>query len=395
MTDETLSPDVAVIGGVATALSILRRGRTVVLTEPTAWLGGQLTSQGVPPDEHVWVEQFGVTRTYRALRDGIRAYYRAHYPLSAAARADAHLNPGLGHVSRLCHEPRAAVAVIDQLLAPYRSSGRLTVLHHVRPHGVDVTGDAVDAVVVRDELGRETRIEAPMVLDATETGDLLPLSGAESRAQTGEPQAAEHADPLNMQAVTVPADDASSDRTCGRSGASPPGRRRRTGSSRPTSCWPTGRCWTTSAVRSSRPRTRRRTSPRPGPSASPTSTGCRRRPRDPTADRAGRGCACVATSSAPATGSRWLPRSASRVASAPCGRSSNRTSPSTPAGRPSRPGSRTAWAWACTASISTVGCLERGSRPQEVASSTAATRELRATLAGLGVELHWPRVLAY
>lgn len=208
----TLRPDVAVVGGglggVAAALSVLRLGRTVVLTEPTAWLGGQLTSQGVPPDEHVWVEQFGVTRTYRALRDGIRAYYRDHYPLTAAARADPYLNPGLGHVSRLCHEPRVAVAVIEQLLAPYRSSGRLTVLHHVRPHGVDVDGDTVRAVVVRDEVGRETRLEAPMVLDATETGDLLPLAGAEyvtgaeSRSQTGEPHAAETADPLNMQAVT-------------------------------------------------------------------------------------------------------------------------------------------------------------------------------------------------
>ncbi|RIQ20395.1 FAD-dependent oxidoreductase [Jiangella rhizosphaerae] len=207
-----MRPDVAIIGGglggVAAALSVLRLGRTVVLTEPTAWLGGQLTAQGVPPDEHLWVEQFGVTRTYRALRDGIRAYYRAHYPLSAAARADGRLNPGRGNVSRLCHEPRVAVAVIEQLLAPYRSSGRLTVLHHVEPSGVDVAGDTVRAVVVRDDAGDETRIEAPIVLDATETGDLLPLAGAEyvtgseSHADTGEPHAPAVADPLNMQAVT-------------------------------------------------------------------------------------------------------------------------------------------------------------------------------------------------
>ena len=36
--------------------------RSVVLTEEYDWLGGQLTSQAVPPDEHSWVEQFGVTR---------------------------------------------------------------------------------------------------------------------------------------------------------------------------------------------------------------------------------------------------------------------------------------------------------------------------------------------
>ena len=40
------------------------------------WLGGQLTVQGVPPDEHPWIEQFGCTASYRAFREGVRAYYR-------------------------------------------------------------------------------------------------------------------------------------------------------------------------------------------------------------------------------------------------------------------------------------------------------------------------------
>ena len=82
------------LGGVAAALAALRSGRSVVLTEEFDWLGGQLTSQAVPPDEHTWVEQFGVTASYRALRDGIREYYRRYYPLSAASRATAQLNPG-------------------------------------------------------------------------------------------------------------------------------------------------------------------------------------------------------------------------------------------------------------------------------------------------------------
>src|SRR6478752_2703820 len=89
------------LGGVAAALAALRAGRTVVLSEQYDWLGGQLTSQAVPPDEHSWVERFGVTASYRALREGIRDYYRAHYPLIPAARAWRELNPGGGHVSRL------------------------------------------------------------------------------------------------------------------------------------------------------------------------------------------------------------------------------------------------------------------------------------------------------
>ena len=80
----------------------------------------------MPPDEHTWVEQFGVTASYRALRDGIRDYYRDHYPLTERGPAPGReLNPGAGRVSRLCHEPRVAVAVIEAMLAPYRGSGRL------------------------------------------------------------------------------------------------------------------------------------------------------------------------------------------------------------------------------------------------------------------------------
>ena len=94
------------LGGVAAALGALEAGRTVVMSEEYDWIGGQLTSQAVPPDEHSWVEQFGVTRRYRALRNGIRRYYRDHYPLTAASRAWDELNPGAGWVSRLCAEPQ-------------------------------------------------------------------------------------------------------------------------------------------------------------------------------------------------------------------------------------------------------------------------------------------------
>ena len=62
------------LGGVAAALGALRAGRSVIMSEEYDWIGGQLTSQAVPPDEHTWVEQFGVTRSYRRLRNGIRQY---------------------------------------------------------------------------------------------------------------------------------------------------------------------------------------------------------------------------------------------------------------------------------------------------------------------------------
>ncbi|WP_198664366.1 FAD-dependent oxidoreductase [Jiangella endophytica] len=207
-----LQADVAVIGGglggVSAALAALRAGRRVVITEPTGWLGGQLTSQLVPTDEHLYIETDGANRSYREFRDALRAYYRAHYPLTEAARADPRLNPGHAWVSPVSVDPRVAVAVIDDLLQPYRSSDRLVVLMRTEPIEVGTDGDHVTGVRVRSASGVLTDITASYYLDATELGDLLPLggvehvSGRESRETTGEPGAWPTADPTDMQGVS-------------------------------------------------------------------------------------------------------------------------------------------------------------------------------------------------
>lgn len=195
-------------GGCAAALAAARAGLRVILTEETDWVGGQLTQQAVPPDEHPWIEMFGATRSYRRFRDGVRSYYRAHYPLTAAARAAAYFNPGNGGVSKLCHEPRVARAVLHELLAPYLSSRRVLLLLHHRPVAADVDGDRVKTVTVRATGGRETVLHAPYFLDATELGDLLPLTrteyvtGFESQKETSEPHAPAEAQPHNHQAFT-------------------------------------------------------------------------------------------------------------------------------------------------------------------------------------------------
>jgi hypothetical protein len=197
------------VGGCAAALAACRAGLRVILTEATDWIGGQLTSQAVPPDEHPWIESFGCTRAYRQFRTGVRDYYRDHFPLTARARRDLLLNPGNGGVSRLCHEPRVALAVLEQMLAAHVSTGRLRILLEHEPIAADTGGDRVRAVTVRDRsTDRRTVLTAPYFVDATELGDLLPLTrtefviGAEARRDTGEPRAPEAADPLDQQAVT-------------------------------------------------------------------------------------------------------------------------------------------------------------------------------------------------
>jgi len=209
-----LECDVAIIGagvgGCAAALGALRNGMRVVLTEETDWIGGQLTSQAVPPDEHPYIESFGCTQAYREYRNAVREFYRHNYPLTETARRSRFLNPGNAWVSRLAHEPRVSLAVLENLLAPYASGGRLIVLHRHIPIAADTAGDSVRAVTVKNsETGQTRTIHASYFLDATEQGDLLPLAhvehvtGCESRRQTGELHAPEEARPDDIQSFTV------------------------------------------------------------------------------------------------------------------------------------------------------------------------------------------------
>ncbi|ANH83931.1 FAD-dependent oxidoreductase [Niabella ginsenosidivorans] len=198
------------MGGCAAALATLRNGLSVVLTEETHWIGGQLTQQGVScPDEHPWIESFGATKSYLELRARIRAFYTGFYPLSAQAKAARFFNPGNGSVSKLCHEPRVALTVLNSFLLPYLHAGKLELLLRTKVVAADSSGDFVHYMKCRNlDTGQEQVLKAAYFIDATELGDLLPLagveyvSGAESKSQTKELHAAEVADPKNNQAFT-------------------------------------------------------------------------------------------------------------------------------------------------------------------------------------------------
>lgn len=205
-----LSADVIIcgggLGGCAAALAALRNHLNVILTEETDWIGGQLTQQGVPPDEHEWIETTGCTKLYRDFRNSVRQYYRRNYSLTESAMADRFFDPGNGAVSKLCHEPRVAVEVLTEMIAPYLNSGKLIILKNSKITSADYSGDKVRSVTATNQLsGDSTILSAPYFIDATELGDLLPLTGtefvtgSESQKDTRELHAPEKADPGNIQ----------------------------------------------------------------------------------------------------------------------------------------------------------------------------------------------------
>ncbi len=213
--NQNLRADIAIIGGgmggVAAALGACRAGaKKVVMTEESIWIGGQMTSQLVPPDEHQFIEGGGSTGSYQQLRNDIRKVYRTRTdkPLTAEGKKIANLNPGNGWVSRICCEPKVALDVMEEMLKPFVASGQLVILRQTKALSADTNGDNVEAVTVESVDGKKTVIEADYFLDATEEGDLLPLTktefvtGSESQQETTEPNAADKPRPGNIQSFT-------------------------------------------------------------------------------------------------------------------------------------------------------------------------------------------------
>src|SRR6185503_71516 len=132
------------------------------------------------------------------------------FPLTQEALADPLLNPGGGYVSRLCFEPGVGYEVLMNMMAPDLDSGRLRILTGWKAASVEMRGDRASSVTLKRTTDNESCvIHADFILDATELGDLLPLtgteyvSGAESQAETGEPHArAGAADPEDVQSLT-------------------------------------------------------------------------------------------------------------------------------------------------------------------------------------------------
>ena len=188
------------MGGVAAAWAAVRRGHSVCLLEETDWLGGQMTSQGVAAlDEHEHIEAFGGTRSYYELCNAIRSHYQK---LADGETAKELLNPGNCWVSRLAFEPIVAVNAINKLLSLWVESGQLKVFLRTKVAAAETDGDRVVCVKAANlDDGSMLRFFFQYILDATELGDLLPLTGteyvvgAESARQTGEP----HAQPLELK----------------------------------------------------------------------------------------------------------------------------------------------------------------------------------------------------
>lgn len=230
-TGEQVNCNVIVLGGTTaafaaavTAADTLKPGEVVCLTEPTDWLGGQLTSSGVPAVDfaHHEVEMPGLGKV--KLSDASRdlasmpkffADWMAKLGPESGRRVS-FPSPPVCWVSVRCFPPTPVLQQIEALISPYISTGRLKVFKNTVIKSIRTSGRRIDSVTIiqhiangtpperlsaqiRDwysttsssafnkkvfRLGAPTRSSEsgnpyfPVVIDATEWGEGLVLSGA-------------------------------------------------------------------------------------------------------------------------------------------------------------------------------------------------------------------------
>lgn len=226
-----LQPDIAVIGaslgGVLAAWRAAQSGCTVLLVAEHAWIGGQLTAQAVPPDEHPLIDDVRARvnadasadintdeigglapASYLQFRQDLRALYRAMPGFLDRTTMTPNTNPGDGWVSRLCFEPVHAARGLERLLAPQIAAGRLHIWRGTTLVAATVLGADVQDLLLRRRDGRLLRVQARCYVDATDTGELLLQAGLpyrlgkEAQAEFNEADAPPVANALDQQPVT-------------------------------------------------------------------------------------------------------------------------------------------------------------------------------------------------
>jgi len=162
-------------GGWATAVQAARMGCSVLLIDETDWIGGQMTAAGVTSmDEGMVIRQQGIynefynsaVRKYKEMGKSVSTCYFNTNSIAVEPKIGQKIlydfidkvnKEGLGHIE---------VLLRTKILKVYR--------HGNRVKGVDVMNT--------DQAGfHKKRINCTILVDATEYGDVIPLTGARYR----------------------------------------------------------------------------------------------------------------------------------------------------------------------------------------------------------------------
>ncbi len=174
-----LQVDVLVLGGgtggVAAGIASARNGAATLVVEPTAWLGGMLTSAGVSAIDGNHALPAGL---WGEFRDSLYAHYGGADSVST------------GWVSMTLFEPQVGARILENMA---EGANRLDVWTNSNWKRISRQEGLWQVEV--EHAGEMTVIRARVLIDGTDLGDVAAAAGApydlgmDARAHTGEPMA--------------------------------------------------------------------------------------------------------------------------------------------------------------------------------------------------------------
>ncbi len=163
-------------GGSGAAIQAARLGASVLILEETDWIGGQMLAAAVTA-----IDEGGAGNLVRQ-----RGLYHEFVQRVQAVYAPLRLDPfKIGHYINTRFEPKVGRTVLHAMLTDAARHGVLDLalrsrVVNVQRDGAKITGVEVELVGPHGRMSR--RIACHVLVDATEWGDVLPLTGARYRA---------------------------------------------------------------------------------------------------------------------------------------------------------------------------------------------------------------------
>ena len=165
-------------GGIAAAIQASRMGMNVLVVESTSMLGGQATAAGVSTMDDLSGQMSGI---YREFMERVEEYYALRGKAITTCYWDA---------QNVAFEPRIGSKILADMA---RGEDAPDIIYRSRVVGVgteDViainsdsmtSGKRVNSVIIQTPQGK-VNVTCKVLIDATEYGDVIPLTGAEYRA---------------------------------------------------------------------------------------------------------------------------------------------------------------------------------------------------------------------
>jgi len=186
--EQTLQTDVLVIGGttggISAGLQSARLNTPTLIVEETPWLGGMITAQGVSAID-------GNHNLHSGIWNEFREKLRIHYGGAQALAT--------GWVSNTQFEPHIGDSIFKAMAAEEKL---LKVIYGYHVSEILKEGNNIIGAIFINDKNEKLTVRAKVVIDATDLGDGLALSGAdydlgmESRTETGEEMAPEFANDI-------------------------------------------------------------------------------------------------------------------------------------------------------------------------------------------------------